>query len=102
MPQALLPVLSKSVGKTCAVPRAARSSRLAAGTPLSAYCAGSAFIGLRPTVKSLAADEQVDLLRGDAGLRVDRAARRSSRSMSACIVASMPALPMVALYMHAV
>lgn len=53
LPQALLPALSKSVGKVCAVPLRLTYCRLADGTPLARYWSRSASIRLTPTVVSL-------------------------------------------------
>src|SRR5687768_10308766 len=97
LPQLLLPVALKSVGNTCAVPLRCTCCRLAAGTPLLAYCVRSAFIGLGPTVVSLLPTNRNT--RWPATLALSSISEPLQLWMSACIVLSMPAL-MVALFMH--
>src|SRR5437868_1508051 len=99
LPHALLPLASKSVGKTCAVLARCTNSRLAAGTPLLLYCVCSAFIGLGPTVVSLLPTNRNTFWL--ATLALSSISEPLQLLMSPCIVLSMLAL-IVALYMHAV
>jgi hypothetical protein len=95
----LLPLESKSVGKVCAVPARCTKTRLAAGTPLFAYCVCSPSIGFGPTVESLLPTNMKTFWFATSALL--SLAVPLQLLMSACIVLSMPA-EIVALYMHAV
>ena len=97
--QALLPVLSKSVGKTWAAPPRLMYSRLAAATPLLLYWVCTAFIGFGPTVESLLPTNMK--IFWPATLVLGSIDVPDQLFRSDCMVDSMAAL-IVALYMHAV
>ena len=95
--QALLPVLSKLVGKVCAVALRCTYTRLAAGTPLFCSCVRSATIGFGPTVVSLLPTKRNHFI--SARLAFGSISDPDQLSMSPCIVDSR-AGEIVALYMQ--
>ena len=97
--QALLPLLSKSVGNTWAVPARLTYSRSAAATPLALYWVCTAFIGFGPTVVSLLPTNRKIFCCATPALW--SIAVPLQLLMSACIVFSIAPL-IDALYMHAV